>query len=109
MPPAGSSRNLGGGVEPQGGEERGRDVGGGDRLVEDFGGLLIGAAIDFTAADASAGQEDGEGVRPVVATGPRFGNGGGAAEISHPEDEGAFEKAALGEVLDQCGERLVGP
>src|SRR5262249_54870483 len=78
-------------------------------LVRDGGEAeLVGGAVDVAAFDAAAGQPHREAVVVVVAAaeGGQFGDGG-AAELAAPQDEGAVEQAALVEVGEEGGGRLV--
>ena len=56
-------------VDAQVVQDRRRQVGGRDRLVGDVAAVVVGRAVDLPAADAAAGQQRREGVRPVVAAG----------------------------------------
>jgi len=61
-------------------------------------------AVDLAAADAAAGQGDGEDGAPVVAAaGPVHLRR--AAELGHADDQGLAEHAAARQVLQQRGER----
>src|SRR5207253_2447567 len=73
-----------------------------DGLVAEF----IGGAVDITGFEAAAGQEQGEGVAVVVAAGAALVDGQ-AAELAGPQDNGAVQKAALFQVVDQRGRPLV--
>src|SRR4249919_3925352 len=79
-------------------EDGGVEVGGGEGAFGGVGADFVGGTDDLAAADAAAGEDDGVALRPVVAAG-FFVDGGGAAEIAHPDDEGGIEEAALGQVV----------
>ena len=62
--------------------------------------------MDDAALDAAAGHPDGEAERMMVAAVGAFG-AGRAAELGGPHDERFVEQAALLEVVEQAGDRLV--
>src|SRR5690606_27714301 len=69
-------------------------------------------AMDVPTLDAAASHPQGEGAWVMVATRHGFEAGavfaeGGAAKFTAPDDEGGVEQAALLEILEQGGDRLV--
>ena len=62
--------------------------------------------MDDAALDAAAGQPDGEAERMMVAAVGAFG-AGRAAELGGPDDERLVEQAALLQILQQAGDRLI--
>src|SRR5262245_56330413 len=76
-------------------------------LFDGFEADGVGGADPLAAADAAAGEPHGEAEIVVVATfaALRFG---GAAEFTAPEDERGIEQAALFEIGEQRGDRLIG-
>ena len=62
--------------------------------------------IDLAAADAAAGQGHVERLGIMIAAAAGV-DGGSAAELAHPDHERFVEHAALLQVGDQRGERLV--
>jgi hypothetical protein len=50
-------------------ENRCRQVGGGDRLLDQITAVLFRSSVDFPAAYSATGQERGKGVLPMVAAG----------------------------------------
>ena len=83
-------------------------VGGIGEVVAEF----IGFAPGHAWFHASAGHEDGEAARVVIAAVIVLGQGalrvGGASEFPAPDDQGIIEQAALFEVGDEGGAGLVG-
>ena len=76
------------------------------------GGLvadLVGRAVADAALDAAAGHPDGEAVRIVVAAGLLAClRDRQPAELAAPDHQRLVEQAALVEVRQQAGDRLVG-
>ena len=73
-----------------------------DGLVAEF----VGRAVDLAGLEAAAGQEQREGVAVVVAAGATLRDRQ-AAEFAAPEDDRALQEAALLQVADQRGGRLI--
>src|SRR5204863_15269 len=74
----------------------GGELFGADGIAFDGGGCLVGLAVDRSAADAAAGQDGGEDLRPVLAAGgDPVQDLGGAAEFPHADNERVFEHPAL--------------
>ena len=67
----------------------------------------VGRAVAGAAADAAAGEPDGEAVGVMVAAVFALG-GGRAAEFAGPEDERAIKQAAALQVGEKGGDGLVG-
>ena len=67
---------------------------------------FVGRAVDDAPLDAAAGQRDREAVGMMVAAVGRLG-AGRAAEFGAEDDERFVEQAALLQVVDQAGDRLV--
>ena len=72
-------------------------IGGLGRLL----GQGVGPADGDARPDAAAGQQGDAGRRPVVAAGRRV-DLGRPAEIAQDDDQGRFEQAPVGEVLEQA-------
>src|SRR4051812_43646699 len=68
---------------------------------------FIGGAVDGSAFGAAAGEPDAKSLGMVIAA-VRSGRMGRAAKLARPDDERFVEQAALLEILDQCGNRLIG-
>ena len=79
-------------------------------VVRVFDGLVayvVGGSVDHAPFDAATGKPGGVATRVVVAPGRVLGPGA-AAELAGPHDERLVEHAALLQVADQAGDRLVG-
>src|SRR4051794_21782149 len=63
--------------------------------------------MDHAALDAAAGQPDGVAFRVVVAAG-RVLRPRAATELTRPDHQGLVQHAALLQVFDEAGDRLVG-
>ena len=89
-------------------QDRGVEVVDVDRLLDRADAVFVGGAVDEAALDAGAGQPGRE--RPVVMFAPR---GIGrvverrAAELGGPDDQHIVQHAALLQVLQQPGDRLI--
>ena len=68
--------------------------------------FLVAGAVDEAAFDTATGEQSGEDLRMVVASAIAV-DFGATTEFGTEHDEGAFEQAALLEVFEQRGERLV--
>ena len=83
-----------------------------DGVFGDVVAEFVRSSVGDAGLDASAGHPDGETFGVVVAaiifTGEFALAVGGSAEFATPDHEGVVEHAALLEVLDQGGGRLVG-
>src|SRR5262249_62287581 len=92
-------------VQPKQVQRGGVDVGHVVALLHRVEADLVGGAVHDAALDAAAGQPGAEALRVVVAAvalGARR-----AAELRAPDDQRVLEHAALLEVLEQAGDRLV--
>src|SRR5262245_35734538 len=87
-------------------EESGGEVGGGDGAVGWLAGVAIGGAVDLAAANACAGQGDGEDAAPVIASRLRI-NPRRAAELRHPYHHRLIELAARLQVFEKSRGRLI--
>src|SRR5207247_8034962 len=105
-PPVRRVIRNGAGIVAEETEDGGVEVGGGNGMVGGVGADFVGGAGGLAAADAAAGEGDGVALGPVVAAGV-FVDRGGAAEVTHPDDERCIEQAALGKVVEQRGEGLL--
>ena len=80
-----------------------------ERFLDGGGAEFVGLSDADTALDAAAGHPHGEAVAVVVAAGALGVLGCRlAAELTPPNDERLVEQPALIEILQQCGDRLVG-
>ena len=78
-------------------------------VVDGGAAQLVGLADADAPLDAAAGHPHREAVGVVVAAGPLGVLGGRlAAELAAPDDQRLVEQAALLQVLEQAGDRLVG-
>ena len=68
---------------------------------------VVGGAVGEAGLHAAAGHPDGEAERIVIAT-VRALREGRAAEFTGPDDQGGIEQAALAQILDECGDGLIG-
>ena len=87
-------------------QDRGVQVG---DVVPMFDGVeaeLVGRAVDDAALDAAAGEPGGEAVGVVVAA-VRLLRSGRSAELGAPDDERLVQQAALFQIRQQSGDRLV--
>ena len=98
-------------VDPQAMEDGGVQVTDVDRVVDDVVAEQIGLAVDHTALDPAPGEPDAEAARVMVAAVigrcQRALAVDGAAEFAAPDDQRVVKQAALFEVFDECGARLV--
>jgi hypothetical protein len=80
-----------------------------DAVLDGFGAVIVGHAVSVAAANAAAGQPDGEGLGVVVAAGLlAFALGGGsAAEFTAEKYESILEHAAHFQIAEQRGDRLI--
>ena len=79
------------------------------RILDGGAAEFVGLADADAALDAAAGQPHGEAVGVVVAAGALGVLGGRLpAELAAPDDQRLVEQAALLQVLEQAGDRLVG-
>src|SRR5687768_14849441 len=80
---------------------------GGDVVTE-----VVGLAVDDAALDAAAGHPDGEAAAVVIAAvvflASRALSVNGSAKLAAPDDQRLVKQAALFEVCNECGRRLVG-
>src|SRR5262249_55497781 len=54
------------GGQAEGMEQSGGEIGGGHRAVRRLGGMTIARAVNLAAANAGAGQRDGENAAPMI-------------------------------------------
>src|SRR3954454_6411820 len=86
-----------------------------DLVLDGLEAELVGGAVDVAALDAAAGHPDGETVVVVVAAvhlahvraGGGELDGGGAAELAAPDDQGVLEHPALLQILEERADGLV--
>jgi len=95
-------------------EDGGGEVGRADGFISDVATVGGGGAVDLASADTSTGDEGGEGVGPVVATGDggrivldELADLGCAAEFTDDRDESVFEESPIVEVGEEGGEGAV--
>ncbi len=91
-------------------QDRGVEIVRVDLVLDGGGAELVGLAVDRAALDAAARHDDGERAGVVVPTrifGAVAVAGGFAAEFATPDDERGIEEAALLEIVNEGGERLV--
>src|SRR5262249_6930000 len=94
-------------------QQRGVEVVDVDGVAGDAPADVVGGAVDVAAADAAAGQPDGEGEGVVVAAG-HVGVAAAvlaqrrAAELRQPQHQRRVEQAAPLQILEQGGDGLVG-
>src|SRR5581483_12176992 len=97
--------------DAQGVVDGGGQVFGADGAIDGIRCGVVGGAKDVAGTDAAAGQEDGVAVDPVIAAvgaaGAAVADARLASHFAHEHDQGIFEHAALGQVLDQGGEAAV--
>ena len=79
---------------------------GADRVVGRFAVASVGLADDLPHGESATREGEGAKLRPVVATTP-FVDGRGAAEIARQDEEHLIGQAAVLEVLEKSGNRLV--
>ena len=77
-----------------------------DFAIDALGTVLVAFAVTVAGLHATAGHPDGEGAVVVVA--PVTLGRGCAAELCAEDDQRVIEQAALPEVGEQTGDRLVG-
>ena len=99
--------DFGGGIETEAPVDRGRQVAGCDGVGRRIRTEAVAGAVDVAASNASAGEEDGVAVGPMIATGIAV-NLWCATELTHRDDERGVEQPARFEVFDQRGQRLIG-
>ena len=87
-------------------QDRGVDVGDVVAVLDGVEADLVGRAVDDAALDAAAGHPDREAVDVMVAAVAAL-RAGRAAELGGEDDERLVEQAALLQVLEQAGDRLV--
>ncbi len=95
-----------GGPDPEPGEDRGAEVGGGDRAVDGLLAAAVGGADDVPALDASAGEQGRVARVPVVAA-RAVVDLGRPAELAHGNDQGRLQQATVVKVVEQGRERPV--
>ena len=95
-------------------QDRRRQVGRRDRVVGHVAAVAGRRAVDLPAAHAAAGQQRGEGVRPVVAAGllrvralRELAELRRAAELADRDDQRRLQQAAVVQVFDERRERPV--
>lgn len=93
-------------VEADGAVEAGDEIAGAEWAVFGFGSVGNRRADDLAAANAAAGEHRRGGSGPVASAGVLV-DARGAAELAERGDEDSVDLAALRQVFDQCGQRLV--
>src|SRR5688572_23741105 len=76
-------------------------------ILDDFGTIVVGPAVNDAAPDAAAGHPAGEGLCVVLAAVAGGVLVGGTAELRSPDDQGLLQHAPGLEIADQAGDRLV--
>ena len=74
-----------------------------------FNGLvaeLVSAAVDVAGFEATAGNQQGEGVTIVIASRAALRDGQ-SAELARPQHDGAVQQAALLQIADEHGGGLI--
>ena len=94
------------GVEAELLQDRGVDVGDVVAVLDGVEADLVGRAVNDAALDAAAGHPDREAVDVMVAAVGAL-RAGRAAELGGEEHDRRVEQAALLQVLQQAGDRLV--
>ena len=87
-------------------EDCGPEIVDGERLIDGVVTEFVGGAEDSAGLEAAASHPEAEAVGVVVASAATLGEGG-AAELAGEDDNGALEQAALLEILQKRGNRLV--
>ena len=99
-------------VDPQAMQDRGVQVMDVDGVASDVVAEVVGRAVSDAGLDAAAAQPDREAARMVVAAVIVRGQCAlaidGPAEFAAPDDQRVVEQAALLEVRDEGGRRLIG-
>src|SRR5947209_10711805 len=93
-------------VEAQLVEKRGQKVRAAHSANRGLVTELVRGAMNMPGLEAAARQQDGESVAVMVAAGAMLGDRQ-AAEFACPKNDGAVQEAALLEVLNKSGGRLV--
>jgi hypothetical protein len=90
-------------------EDGGVEVADVDGIFGDVVGKVVGLSVADTAFDAAAGQPEAEAAAVVVAAGANLSLAvNGASKLATPDDKRVVQQAALFEVGDERGGRLVG-
>ena len=99
-------------IDPEAVQDRRIEVVDRDRIAHDVVAEIIRLADGYAAFDAAAGQPKREAARMMIAAivvGSELSlRIHGAAEFAAPDDQGVFQQAALLQILNQGGCRLVG-
>ena len=93
-------------VEPKKVQDGGVQVMNACRFFDRLEAEIIGGAVSGAAADAAAGEPDGEAIMIVIATGAALGDRR-STKFAAPNHECVFQHASLLEIREQGGDRLV--
>ncbi len=98
-------------IDPQLVKNGGVEVAHGDFVFDNVVGVFVGLAVGDSAFDSAACHPGGEATGVVIATVLITGEialaVGGASEFAGEDDEGVIEHAALFEVAQETGARLI--
>ena len=95
------------GVDAEVSVEGGEDIFPGDGAGRDFVTESIGAADDLSGFDASAGEEGGAGLWPVVSAAGFGVDSGCASEFAPDDDAYIVEHSSFFEISDECMQAVV--
>ena len=77
-----------------------------DLVLDGVVAVIVGGAVDGAALDSAAGEPHGEAIGIVIAAVGSLGHRR-AAELAAPDHQSRFEQAAVLEILEQAGDRLI--
>ena len=94
------------GIDAEQVEDRGREIVRANRIRDRECTRLVAGPEQCAAGDAGPRQREAEHAAPVIATACRI-NSRRAAELTDGHHQRFIQQAALGKIVDQCGERDV--